>query len=447
MKNRLFSPQTIKNIANRIRSSRTTAVLAFILIQIIIAATLTGILFRIFNFPGEALFAAGLAVTISVGSTLLGYRSFERTFQLKVLGSIQPPQKLAPIYLKHILTAMDVGSLRDVILRDVLPDLKVRQFAMIRLTEDKQPEPVVMLGINSKDLPTSREIPILISEQPIDVNRPDLCCPQWIRLVIPLYDDKKLLAVWLLGAHDPDESYAPADIKNIESLAGQAVLALVNIKQANNLRALYLATLESHELERQKLAAELHDEILNSLALIGGSMDPFDTPPMVLKVYQGAIRSVREMINDLRPPMLNYGLYSGLAALVEELNSLRLEEMQVLLDIPDTDISYDPQVEMHLYRIVQQACQNAIQHSRANSVHISGILEADAIEIAISDDGVGFPSQQNLDLPALLSNHYFGLAGMYERADLIGAGLTINTRPNQGCRVQVTWRPAQVSQA
>ena len=141
--------------------------------------------------------------------------------------------------------------------------------------------------------------------------------------------------------------------------------------------------------------------------------------------------------------MLNYGLYSVLAALVEELNNLRLEEMQVFLDIPDTDISYNPEVEMHLYRIVQQACQNAVKHSRATSIHISGILEPDAVQIDISDDGVGFSGQQSMDLPSLLNNHYFGLAGMYERAELIGAALQIKSQPNRGCRVTITWRPSE----
>ena len=446
MSNTIINLKPLKNFSSRIRSSRAAAVLVFILVQVLIAAVLTYILFHIFNFPGDALFAAGLAVMLSIGATLLGYRPFERFFQLKVLEVVTPPQKLAPTYLKRILTAMDLGTLRSVILQEVLPDLKVSQFAMIRLSEDKQPEPVVMLGILSQDLPNSREIPVLISSQPIDASRPDLCCPNWIRLVIPLYDNQKLLAVWLLGGHDPDDIYSPANIEAVKNLAGQAAHALVNIRHANDLRALYLADLESREQERQKLATELHDEILNSLALIGGNMDPFDTPSMILKSYQGAIRSIRDMINDLRPSMLNYGLYSGLAALVEELNSLRLEEMQVFLDIPDTDISYNPQVEMHLYRIVQQACQNAVQHSRANSVHISGILEPDAVEIEISDDGVGFSNLQTIDLPTLLSNHYFGLTGMYERAGLIGAVLTMQSRPNQGCRVRVVWRASQMEQ-
>ena len=56
------------------------------------------------------------------------------------------------------------------------------------------------------------------------------------------------------------------------------------------------------------------------------------------------------------------------------------------------------------------------------------------------DKAVVVARQQRLDLPTLLSNRYFGLAGMFERAAIIGADLEIASLPNQGCRVRITWQ-------
>ena len=441
MNSKIINPQPLKNFTSRIRSNRPAAVLVFVLIQFILAAALAALLLGVFKFPGETLFAVGLTLLLSLGVTLTGFQFFAPAFLLKDPPGAPPPQETEPACPKQILTALDVASLRRAILQEVLPGLHIRQFAMVRLTEEKQPEPIILLGIKVNELPPNCQIPALIEfgQAAVDPSCADI--PTWIRLVIPLYDGKKRLAVWLFGARDANQAYSAGEIAAINIHAAQASLALINIQQANNLRGLYLAEMESHEKEDEKLAIELHDEVLNSLSLMGGSLDPLDTPPMVLKAYQGAIHHIRDMINDLRPSMLNYGLYSGLAALVEEFNNLRLEEIQVFLDIPDTDISYQPQVEMHIYRIVQQAFQNAVQHSCANIIHISGVLEPHALEIEVSDDGVGISGLENIDLSTLLNDHYFGLAGMSERAGLIGATLQIKSQPNRGCRVTITWRP------
>jgi len=62
-----------------------------------------------------------------------------------------------------------------------------------------------------------------------------------------------------------------------------------------------------------------------------------------------------------------------------------------------------------------------------------------AVELVISDNGIGFAAGEKLDIPNLLANKHFGLAGMFERATLIGAEMFIQSQPGQGCQVIVRW--------
>ena len=104
------------------------------------------------------------------------------------------------------------------------------------------------------------------------------------------------------------------------------------------------------------------------------------------------------------------------------------------------DVRYPPTIELHIFRIVQQACQNALQHAQAGTIIITGSLETNAGELVVEDDGVGFPSGEPLDLPGLLANKHFGLAGMFERAALIEANMTVEPGSVRGTRVRVNWR-------
>lgn len=69
----------------------------------------------------------------------------------------------------------------------------------------------------------------------------------------------------------------------------------------------------------------------------------------------------------------------------------------------------------------------------------SGSLEAGRVELTVEDDGIGFESGESLDLAGLLAGKHFGLAGMVERAALIGAQLQIDSAPQRGTRVRVSW--------
>ena len=119
--------------------------------------------------------------------------------------------------------------------------------------------------------------------------------------------------------------------------------------------------------------------------------------------------------------------------------------LKVRVDLPPSDVRYDPRAEQHLFRIAQEACENVRLHARAHTLCIQGWLDERDVDLTFEDDGQGFaignPSGLTGLLAHLINQKHFGLAGMAERAALIGAELSIDSAPGRGTRVRVHWSP------
>lgn len=225
-----------------------------------------------------------------------------------------------------------------------------------------------------------------------------------------------------------------------KSLTDQIKLSKDNSELAKRLEGLYLTDVDRHEAQLGHLAIELHDDVLNALAVVSTNLDPDETPKHVIQAYERAIQRTREIVNGLRTAMLNYGLYIGLETLADELSDQLPDGPIIYVDVSPSTVRYDSNVELHLFRIVQEACNNAIKHANASEIHISGDLGLDAAFLEIWDNGTGFDTQEILDLPDLLREQHFGLAGMFERAELIHGELRILSTPNEGSKVRVSWQ-------
>jgi signal transduction histidine kinase len=206
---------------------------------------------------------------------------------------------------------------------------------------------------------------------------------------------------------------------------------------AARLHLLYQANIDREEKERKALALDIHDDILNQLAILSTKPDSIESPEFQ-EIYQFLTARLRQMTTTLRPAMLNYGLKFALEEYVGEFSDRSDHQPNIILEITSTNLRYDTKVEEHHYRIVQQACENALLHAQAKNIWVNGCLEPDQIELTVKDDGIGF-ELVHLDFNSLLINKHYGLAGMYERAVLIGAKLEITTKPGVGSQVSVSW--------
>jgi two-component system sensor histidine kinase DegS len=178
------------------------------------------------------------------------------------------------------------------------------------------------------------------------------------------------------------------------------------------------------------LARDLHDEILNELGVLANQ-----SPSAAERNYARIVQRVRQMISDLRPVMLNYGLGTALEQWGDDLVERAGPTVSIRVELDDSSPRYPAHVEEHLFRSVQQACENALRHAQPTTLTIAGELSPSAVRLSVHDDGIGLPGHMWPDLNALLEGRHYGLVGMQERAALIGARLAPDSPPGQGTRV------------
>jgi len=208
-------------------------------------------------------------------------------------------------------------------------------------------------------------------------------------------------------------------------------------------RLLSRQVLTAQEGERQRIARELHDETAQSLTslLIGLRMIEKAGTPQELLSRIAELRSqtmqtleeVRKMAVDLRPSTLDD---LGLAAALHWYTGdfARRNRIEVSFHESGLDARLTDDVEVVVYRIVQEALTNVAKHAEATRVEVSVALEGWNVLASVVDNGVGF------DVPSIMRSRErgLGLFGMQERVALLGGSFRITSLPGQGTRVVVT---------
>jgi signal transduction histidine kinase len=263
----------------------------------------------------------------------------------------------------------------------------------------------------------------------------------WVRLILPLRLGNQLHGFWLLGRRDPDDFYSQQEILTLASLANLTAIALSNILQTERLTSMYQANINRYEEERVSLARDLHDSILNELAALPIRSDAPVFSPSFQDAYDRISDHLREITHHLRPSMLSFGLKLALEDYAENLRQRNTHSVEIQTDVQaDGDYRYPLMIESNIYRIVQEACENSLRYAHGTKLSISGNLTETQIDLRISDDGVGLDPDTSLNFNDLLTHRHFGLAGMHERASVIGAELHIVSKPDEGTQIHLTWQ-------
>jgi len=423
--------------ANRLISTYLFLVTLFFVFLILIP--LTGI---DPDAPGQPVLIALGAAFLATILTLVAYNPFRRFIEYHVLGMPLPPTHLLQAYTDRITTALETERVVELLRDEILPSLLVRQSALLGFDPNHRPTVIYAQGVTEEQVPTSEALASLMSQAlqyrlPLSNEEVPL---DWVRLVVPLEFGESPIGVWLLGRRDPDDYYAQSEIGVLASLANATAIALTNVSQAENLRALYQADISRYEAERETLARNLHDEVLNQLGSLYLGLEGLSLPPSFHESHQQLSDDLRKLVYGLRPPLLNYGLTTALEGLIDDLNERRSRQTELLNDLPSSSARFEPDVELHIFRIVQQACENALRHADAQTIHLHGHVAPDHIDLTVEDDGIGFSLAQPPDLASLLAQGHFGIASIFERAALIHARLQIESHPGGGTRLHVHWR-------
>ena len=191
--------------------------------------------------------------------------------------------------------------------------------------------------------------------------------------------------------------------------------------------------------ERGRLARELHDQPLQELAAVIRRLELVPEARAETPSLMAIAEQLRTVAVDLRPPMLDdIGLGAAIDFLADEVST---PGVPVSVDVGDETAleraSRPPaSVEFALYRIVHEAITNALKHAHANSVAVEGRIGRDAIDLTVTDDGVGLANEASRRASG---RGRLGLASMRRRAQGIGAELSIDGS-RSGTRVAISWR-------
>jgi signal transduction histidine kinase len=190
----------------------------------------------------------------------------------------------------------------------------------------------------------------------------------------------------------------------------------------------------AQEEERVRLSRELHDELGQILTAVHYELellDPSSSAPGLRKadaMVTDAMSKLRRICRGLRPPMLDdLGLAPAVRGLVEEFKERM--KIAVQLQLPEGGERIPTEIAVCVFRVLQEALNNAARHSGAARVSIVLAGEDGDLVLRIEDDGSGFV----LDDPA--ATRGCGLQGMRERADLVEATLELTSVPGEGTHV------------
>jgi len=230
----------------------------------------------------------------------------------------------------------------------------------------------------------------------------------------------------------------------IEDLRRAIDVMGTHIAQAQTDMQEYIAVLTTaQEAERGRIARELHDDTVQRLVALGQGIEraqrSLDRDPARASARLRALRAettaliqaVRAVISDLRPPALEeLGLLPAFEVLIQR---SRTEPPEVTVVVQGTERRLDPQSELALFRILQEAWTNIRQHADARRAYFGFTYGTDALHVTVADDGRGFTPPIN----GRVERGRWGILGMQERAGLVGGNLSISSWPGHGTRIEV----------
>ncbi len=201
---------------------------------------------------------------------------------------------------------------------------------------------------------------------------------------------------------------------------------------------------QAQEDERQRIARELHDETIQSLALLCRRLDSVETTGKTLpstvtkelrearKIAEEVVKELRDFARELRPAILDdLGIVASIRRLLVDSTERSKIKGQIKLVGEEQRLPRD--VEVGVFRIAQEALWNVERHSRASEVVVTIIFAKSEAMLRVSDNGAGFK------IPPILgsfsSTGRLGLIGAQERAELLGGKLEVRSSPQNGTTV------------
>lgn len=219
----------------------------------------------------------------------------------------------------------------------------------------------------------------------------------------------------------------------------------------SELRLVTAALVTSQEMERKRMASELHDSIgqeLNALSfgirlaidqLRKGALENLGTTLETLSgQVRGTIEETRRIALNLRPAMLDdLGVIGTLSWFFRQVRTLHPSlDLQVRIDAEERDVP--EALRTPIYRVTQEATSNVVKHSGATVVRVTLHATRKKVELGITDNGSGFSVLSDFNVAGKIDSSC-GLAGMRNRVEFSGGKFAMSSKPGKGTSIKAVW--------
>lgn len=345
--------------------------------------------------------------------------------------------------LDHIMYSLEQAIPFECAAISLVENEKIRIAALggtsrgLMVSEDLQSKQEKLIAqITPSGIPVVRPLTLL------EDNAPDKPIQYWMGIALAAHD--RLIGFLTIISH-PGNTITSDQSRLAQAFASQAAVAIEHASlfeqvrmSRERLQALSKKLVEIQEAERSHIAHEMHDEIgqvLTGLQFIltigkeGSKKEVIAACNDASKLVAELITRVREISINLHPPMLDdLGLLPSLKSHFERY------QLQTGICIhfhhENLDRRFPPEVELSVFRVIQEALTNVARYAMVKEVNVSIIFSNAFLEVQVKDYGKGF----NLTVMRE-SEHSFGIAGIRERTYLVGGSFEINSKPTEGTQI------------
>lgn len=249
---------------------------------------------------------------------------------------------------------------------------------------------------------------------------------------------KKLDSLESVSSSDKDEQLIVQEVSDNQECTDVIYDTALPSENSSSEKSLFL---KMQEDDRQRIAAELHDSVLQNLSLVMHNLELaekfIDVDPVRAKLelatnrklVKSTIDEIRNTIFDLRPMQFNdFGFKKAVETYIDTLKGRTSIELQYSIEEID---NLDKIVLMTVFRIIQELVNNAIEHSKASCINVVVLFDGNNIIVEVTDDGIGF------DPISMNKENHFGLKILNDRVKMIN-GEIVYPAVDKGFKVIIT---------
>lgn len=435
----------------------TTTVVS-ILVMVMLYLAFTALATRLFNLPDQHAVVGALVVL-----TLLVFYSVIQTEVRRVLSRFfyGPEFNYMDVLassLQKLGRSTDEITPVEVLTEDIPPVLQVNHSGLwVRNGDMLQWRGGTLQPLGKQTIGVSTLATRLQDDTPI-ADESDTWIPLTgeARWWVPLVMAGELQGLWVLGTRDRDSSFSPADEQFLVTAAREAALAIKVARVLRDLRGQLEITEQAYvearqaynqvvtvrETEQRRIATDLHDDVVQRIfaltqtlhgarSLVGQEVQQTEELRLLIS-NASSIASIvgertRAICYNLRPPELRKGLVVALQSLCEDVREQAKLEVQLVVRLQDSQLPED--MEIQLFRIVQEGLNNIVKHAQASLVDVILNHHENVLRLIVSDDGQGFDIN--------VSRRTLGLNIIKERAKALGGICAIDSVIGEGTTITV----------